>query len=472
MPYLTGDSLPEDKLCGRLFIPNDRQLIANVAGALFELTFAYNWEQFGATTVNETVVAMKEMVNQFLEDTCADCMLEIRALEEGCGIEYSLDGGDTWVTVGLGDCVGDTGPQGPQGIQGIQGEQGDQGERGDTGAQGPQGEEGPQGPVGPAGQSGTTSNPAPDPPGPSSAQKRCGVARGVTQWLIGKFSDSLDAYQAAVEAGKSLEVAISGIIDAIPVIGAFIDAAMDFAEEIAVWDVANLKACITEEWEDAVFCNLYCELGDDGVITDTVYSQFMLNCASMPLCVFGLTLIGQVFAACCLAIGAQNARNRAYIFSAPSDECPPCDDCPDETCRYYDFTTGEHGWSVPSSDFGFYESGVGYSAPTATYDGLEITKTFSSNKQITRSEFIFNAAWGGTNPQIRARHTDFTGDYGTTTDSGSTNIPLNGMTSSDVPGIDFNFDRYTGGIEFWGSLRLVGLKVWYVGDPDTDGTEC
>jgi hypothetical protein len=329
MPFLTGDSLPSEKLCGRLFIPNDRQLVANVVGALMELTAKYNWQAFGSVTVDDTVVAMREMVNGFLEDTCGDCMLLIEALPEGCGIRYSTDNGETWTNIETFDCVGATGAQGEQGIQGIQGEQGEQGVQGEQGIQGIQGEQGEQGIQGEPGVSGTTSNPAPNPPGEPGQVLRCSVATGVSQWMIDKYGDALDAFAAAYELAESVEVAASGVIDAIPVVGAFIDAAMDFFAEIVEWDIANLKACITEEFEDSVFCALYCELGDDGIITDAIFSAWVANVAALPLCSIALTAVGQVMALMMLGVGAQNARNRGYIFATAGNCRTTCEDCPD-----------------------------------------------------------------------------------------------------------------------------------------------
>jgi len=351
MPYLTGNSLPAETVCGRLFIPNDVQVIANVCGALLELTKSYNWQQFGATTVAETVMAMVVMVNGFMDDTCEDCNMQLRTdPEAACVLQQSIDGGETWTTLFDASSCGAEGPEGPQGPEG------DTGPAGPTGPTGDVGPEGPTGPEGTQGQSGTTSEPAGPPPGTNGQAKRCGVARGVTQWLIEKFGDSLDAFQAAIELGQTINAAVSGMIDGIPVIGAFIDAALDYGQEIADWDVANLKACITEEWEDEVFCNLYCLLGDDGVITDEIYADFITACASMPLCVFGATLVGQVFSVMLLAIGAQNVRNRAYIFSAPNDDCPPCDNCPDVTICY-----------------------VNGSGPTQVSDAVEFTITSTLN---------------------------------------------------------------------------------------------
>jgi len=240
-----------------------------------------------------------------------------------CILQKTVDG-EIWEDFAdLSTCgaQGETGATGAQGIQGIQGTQGAQGIQGIQGAQGAQGIQGEQG------TSGTTSNDAPNPPGTPGEDLRCAVARGVTQWSIEKFSDGLDRFQAYFQLAASIEVAVSGVIDAIPVFGAFIDAAMDFGREVAEWDIVNLKACITEEWEDEIYCKLYCLLGDDAVITDEVFANFLGDVALMNPCLIGLTLVSQVYAAGTLAIGAQNFRNRAYIFASEVSNCPPCADC-------------------------------------------------------------------------------------------------------------------------------------------------
>jgi len=65
MPYLTPDTLPTDTICRVLFIPNDRDFLAIVTGALEELTFAYNFEEFGTLTPEQTAEAYTTMFNAF-----------------------------------------------------------------------------------------------------------------------------------------------------------------------------------------------------------------------------------------------------------------------------------------------------------------------------------------------------------------------------------------------------------------------
>jgi len=65
MPYLTPETIPADTICRVLFIPNEREIIANVTGALQELSYVWNWEQSGAITPQEMADRMFEMCNQF-----------------------------------------------------------------------------------------------------------------------------------------------------------------------------------------------------------------------------------------------------------------------------------------------------------------------------------------------------------------------------------------------------------------------
>lgn len=74
MPWLTPDTIPTEKLCRELLIPNDPVLVSAVTGALLDLTFADNWEQEGVATPGATAAAMLEMVNQFFEG----CMVALR----------------------------------------------------------------------------------------------------------------------------------------------------------------------------------------------------------------------------------------------------------------------------------------------------------------------------------------------------------------------------------------------------------
>lgn len=72
MPWLTPDTIPEDGDCRPLFIPASSDWLAIVSGCLNELVAKYNWQQFGAVTVEEAVATMQSMIDRYY-DGCSDC---------------------------------------------------------------------------------------------------------------------------------------------------------------------------------------------------------------------------------------------------------------------------------------------------------------------------------------------------------------------------------------------------------------
>lgn len=65
MGYLTPDENPVDTVCRVLFIPNGEEYLAIVRGALDELTFAYNFEEFGSLTPAQTAAKFQPMFDAF-----------------------------------------------------------------------------------------------------------------------------------------------------------------------------------------------------------------------------------------------------------------------------------------------------------------------------------------------------------------------------------------------------------------------
>jgi len=74
MPYLTPNTSPTDTTCRALFIPNDPEFLAIVRGALEELTFSYNFDEFGALTPAQTAAAFAPMFDAFCFDK-GSCLL-------------------------------------------------------------------------------------------------------------------------------------------------------------------------------------------------------------------------------------------------------------------------------------------------------------------------------------------------------------------------------------------------------------
>jgi microcystin-dependent protein len=63
--YLTPDSIPADTICRVLFIPNDPAIIAAVTGAINELVYSWNWEEYGTVTPEEMAEGLVDMFDQF-----------------------------------------------------------------------------------------------------------------------------------------------------------------------------------------------------------------------------------------------------------------------------------------------------------------------------------------------------------------------------------------------------------------------
>lgn len=77
MPYLTPDTAPGSTRCRVLIIPDDKEWLALVTGALSELTHAYNFEEFGTATPEETAQAFRDMLALYVdcEPTVSDLII-------------------------------------------------------------------------------------------------------------------------------------------------------------------------------------------------------------------------------------------------------------------------------------------------------------------------------------------------------------------------------------------------------------
>lgn len=96
--WLTPNApLPSDKVCRRILIPADLQIIAAVNGALLELTKNYNWGQFGSASPEEVAEAMLSMYLDYVSEPCegGGCR-RIYRIGQGGQIERSDDAGETW----------------------------------------------------------------------------------------------------------------------------------------------------------------------------------------------------------------------------------------------------------------------------------------------------------------------------------------------------------------------------------------
>lgn len=79
MAWLTPDSIPAEHICRELSIPNEPEIIAAVYGAILELTYPHNWEQFGTVTPEAMASAMAEMFTSLVDASEGACGANMEA---------------------------------------------------------------------------------------------------------------------------------------------------------------------------------------------------------------------------------------------------------------------------------------------------------------------------------------------------------------------------------------------------------
>lgn len=73
--WLTPDAPAADFICRRLLIPNGEDWLAIVTGCLNELIYAYNFEEYGTTSPDDTSAAFRVMFDHFCFDDDPGCRL-------------------------------------------------------------------------------------------------------------------------------------------------------------------------------------------------------------------------------------------------------------------------------------------------------------------------------------------------------------------------------------------------------------
>jgi len=228
--------------------------LAIVSGALTELVKSYNWEQWGALTVDECVARMQEMIDAYYEG-CAggDCVLPeggpIFRLGDGGHFEQLVDG--EWVT--------------PTGEYEI-----------------------------PPTEARTE---------PTADERKCLAAANAAnalQLLYEDLSDSLGSALDAVEAAASLVATVVGGIGL--VLGAITGGMIELAGVIFAGVYAGVEFITADLWDedfnDKLICILLSCAEDDGGVVhfdfDCVYRQLRNQSVILDPTLTDLRLLGQI----------------------------------------------------------------------------------------------------------------------------------------------------------------------------------
>lgn len=211
--------------------------------------------------------------------------------------------------------------------------------RGPQGVPGPAGAQGIQGPPGDCDCDDPPGEPNPDTTAPveniDDAEIACNVATGLAAYLTEKYNDALQITRSWFELGGAIGDLAGSLIDAIPVFGAFINSAIDFATDIANKDINDLIALNDLDFREKVQCKLYCYLQDVEGTLDRDKLNGVMNrlqawaAGLLPAPPF-ITAYGQAFALFCIGMGRENLLRRAQIYSRQQANCELCDPCEEE----------------------------------------------------------------------------------------------------------------------------------------------
>lgn len=97
--YLTLNSIPVERFCRTIRIPNDPRWVGLVDGVLTALTSPAYWRKFGTLTPEEMAEAWQAMIEDSW--TIEGCPVEFDVRQnpdEPCLLEKTFDGGATWTT--------------------------------------------------------------------------------------------------------------------------------------------------------------------------------------------------------------------------------------------------------------------------------------------------------------------------------------------------------------------------------------
>jgi len=314
MPYLTLDEIPEGRLCRPLFIPDDTLWLALFSGALTELTFPYNYVQFGTLTPQEMADACTEVIEQWYEDICGTCELpdgdKIMRLNEDNIWQELIDG--VW--------------QEPTGDYYI------------------------------------------PPPAareePTAEERRCLAAANATNVLFVMYEELTDLFGEALGTIEAL-ADWAGFIGAaiIPGLGLAVRALLTIGV-IAFKEVFDFTEFITADFWTSTFtdnmrCTLYeCSTDTAGVVTfdfDCAWERIKGQIQWLDPTIASAALAGQVL----FMLNSIGAQGLNLAGATTAIETADCSECGVLHCYELNFRTSNHSGEFTLSG-GSYSSGIGY----------------------------------------------------------------------------------------------------------------
>jgi len=271
---------------------------------LLGLLEIYRWPDKLSGTPEQVTTALgvfQDLMALLMEGNCpAMAITDLRI--NGCNLEVQYNAVNTWIVVGdLTSCA----------VPGPKGDKGDSGE---------------------------AAYPYTPPPIPG-ANTRCNVADYVAAWVAGAFQDLLNQMNYELTISQNYANIAAALVGGIPGAGFLASAMFTAISGIAAIGQAGVQAAFTQQFREDVMCHLYCELGEDGDITQAVKDSWGSDVQGMT------NDLHVAYANFIQATPLSILRQRAYFAHDYGGNCLPCD-CTDTWEHTFDFTTGTHGWTA------------------------------------------------------------------------------------------------------------------------------
>lgn len=280
-----------------------------------------------------------EIVDAF-SSACEETILEFRIND--CDLEYRENEDDSWTN--LGNVCGTDGVDGSDGATGATGPTGATGATGSTGATGATGEDGQD-----AEPCTSCGGDEVEPPDTTDVNVFCGMAEYFVRWHNDKWTDWLQAINAASDVVD----AVADAVDAIPGIGLILAPFTAAAHALADLTEGTIDEYLSQadtDFLEQVQCDLFCRLKTAGTFNTGIvrdWAQGIQDDAGLEL---GLRTWGN-FAT--FYTDNEIVKRFAVGGETPSEACTTlCTDCPDEDhgdCYIWDFAEGNGGWYTQES---------------------------------------------------------------------------------------------------------------------------
>lgn len=296
------------------------------------------------------------------------------------------------------------------------------------------------------------------PLGPADDGTKCASADNVRD----QFKAIRETLISLLTAGTTVLAVIAGIMGAVgailglSVVGTAIGVLL---VALATALLATTPESIEEDLSDAIMdqfrCIVFCNSQPDGQITYDNWVQIIADCDD-AFTGFAKTFFHGIVA----AMGYIGLSNAGTIGATTADDCDDCE-C-GEWCYTFDFSTGEHGWNVRTTEefglIGRYTVGVGYQQRVSydPVDNLTIEYPSFALTNLTSLTVYYDPILDGPAPRTTLYLNAYGTEFAHLGDGGAVRAFTSIDTSADFIGVDT--DPHVGDASF-ADFALVRITI-------------